>query len=133
MSSTRALAAAGVLLALATVCGAFGAHALKGQLAAERLQLWDTAVRYHFFQALGLIGVGLTLRFVEGGSGLPRASGALRAAAALLVSGVLLFSGSLYALALGAPRPLGALTPLGGLAWIAAWLLFAWGAWHAAA
>ena len=131
MSSTRALAAAGVLLALATVCGAFGAHALKGQLSAERLQLWDTAVRYHFFQALGLLGVGLTLRLVEGGSGMPRAAGALRAAAALIVSGVVLFSGSLYALALGAPRALGVLTPLGGLAWIAAWLLFAWGVWRA--
>jgi len=133
VSSTRALAAAGVLLALATVCGAFGAHALKGQLSAERLQLWDTAVRYHFFQALGLLGVGLTLRLVEGGSGMPRAAGALRAAAALIVSGVVLFSGSLYALAFGAPRLLGALTPLGGLAWIAAWLLFAWGVWHATA
>jgi uncharacterized membrane protein YgdD (TMEM256/DUF423 family) len=37
----------------------------------------------------------------------------------------------LYALALGAPRALGVLTPLGGLAWIAAWLLFAWGVWRA--
>jgi len=131
VSSARALTTAGLLLALATACGAFGAHTLKGQLSAERLQLWDTAVRYHFFQALGLIGVGLTLRLLEGGSGLPRAAGALRAAAALIVSGVLLFSGSLYALALGAPRPLGALTPLGGLAWIGAWLLFAWGVWRA--
>ena len=130
MSSTRALASAGVLLALATVCGAFGAHALKGQLSAERLQVWDTAVRYHFFQALGLIGVGLTLRVLEGGAGVSRADGALRAAAALIVSGIILFSGSLYALALGAPRALGVLTPLGGLAWIAAWLLFAWGVWR---
>ena len=58
MNSSRTLALAGVLLALATVCGAFGAHALKGQLAPDRLQLWETAVRYHFFQALGLLGVG---------------------------------------------------------------------------
>jgi uncharacterized membrane protein YgdD (TMEM256/DUF423 family) len=120
-----------VLLALATVCGAFGAHALKGLLPAERLQVWDTAVRYHFFQALGLIGVGLTLRVLEGGAGVSRADGALRAAAALIVSGIILFSGSLYALALGAPRAFGVLTPLGGLAWIAAWLLFAWGVWRA--
>jgi len=131
VSSTRALTSAGVLLALATVCGAFGAHALKGLLPAERLQVWDTAVRYHFFQALGLIGVGLTLRVLEGGAGVSRADGALRAAAALIVSGIILFSGSLYALALGAPRALGVLTPLGGLAWIAAWLLFAWGVWRA--
>ena len=131
MSSARALAAAGLLLALATVCGAFGDHALKGQLSAERLQLWDTAVRYHFFQALGLIGVGLTLRALGGGAGGLAAAAALRAAGALIVSGIILFSGSLYALALGAPRALGVLTPLGGLAWIAAWLLFAWGVWRA--
>ena len=120
-----------MLLALATACGAFGAHTLKGHLPAERLQLWETAVRYHFFQALGLIGVGLTLRALEGGAGVSRAAAALRAAGALIVSGIILFSGSLYALALGAPRALGVLTPLGGLAWIAAWLLFAWGVWRA--
>jgi len=131
VSSARALTTAGLLLALATACGAFGAHTLKGQLSAERLQLWDTAVRYHFFQALGLIGVGLTLRALEGGAGVVSAAPALRAAAALIVSGIILFSGSLYALALGAPRALGVLTPLGGLAWIGAWLLFAWGVWRA--
>jgi uncharacterized membrane protein YgdD (TMEM256/DUF423 family) len=122
VNSSRALAAAGLLLALATGCGAFGAHALKSQLAPERLQLWETAVRYQFFQSLGLIAVGLTLRTLDGG--------ALRAAAALLAAGALLFSGSLYALSLGAPRSLGVLTPLGGLAWLAAWLLFAVGVWR---
>ena len=122
-----------MLLALATACGAWGAHLLKGQLPGERLQLWDTAVRYQFFQALGLLGVGLTLRALEAGTGWPRAAGMLRAAAMLMVSGIILFSGSLYALALGAPRVLGAITPLGGLAWIAAWLLFAFGVWRAGA
>ena len=131
MTSARALAVAGVLLALAAACGAFGAHTLKGQLTPERLHSWETAVRYHFFQALGLIGVGLTLRALEGGAAVSRAATALRVAGALIVSGIILFSGSLYALALGAPRALGVLTPLGGLAWIAAWLLFAWGAWRA--
>ena len=122
MSSARTLAIAGLLLALATACGAFGAHALKAHLSPERLQLWDTAVRYQFFQALGLIGVGVALRSDDGG--------ALRAAAALIVAGVAQFSGSLYALCLGAPRALGLLTPVGGLAWIGGWLLFAWGVWR---
>jgi uncharacterized membrane protein YgdD (TMEM256/DUF423 family) len=131
VTSTRALALAGVLLALATACGAFGAHALRSHLPPERLQLWDTAVRYHFFQALGLLAVALTLRLIDDGTAVPRAAAALRAAAVLLAAGVVLFSGSLYALALGAPRVLGILTPLGGLAWIAAWLLFGWGVWRA--
>jgi uncharacterized membrane protein YgdD (TMEM256/DUF423 family) len=122
VSSRAALAVAGLLLALATLCGAFGAHALRGQLAPERLQVWETAVRYQFFQALGLLGIGLALRSLD--------VEALRLAALLSLAGVVLFCGSLYALSLGAPRSLGVLTPFGGLAWIAGWLLFAWGAWR---
>lgn len=122
MNSGRTLAIAGLLLALATACGAFGAHALRGHFAPERLQLWDTAVRYQFFQSLGLIGVGLTLHSID--------TRMLRAAAGLIAAGVVLFCGSLYGLSLGAPRGVGVLTPLGGLAWIGGWLLFAWGAWR---
>ena len=127
-AATGALALAGLLLAGATACGAFGAHALRTRLAADRLQLWDTGVRYHFFQALGLLGIGLTLRVL--GDGARRAAPVLRTAALLNVAGVLLFSGSLYALALGAPRGVGVLTPVGGLAAIAAWLVFGWGVWR---
>lgn len=123
MSSGRALVIAGLLLAIATVCAALGAHALKAQLEPERLALWDTAVHYHFFQALGLMGVGLTLRARDGG--------ALRLAAVLIAAGIVLFSGSLYALALGAPHALGVLPPVGGLAWIGGWLVYAWGVWRA--
>ncbi len=118
MNSSRTLALAGILLALATACGAFGAHALRAQLAPERLQLWETAVRYHFFQSLGLLGVGLAMRSID--------SAALRGAALLIGLGIVLFCGSLYALVFSGPRALGVLTPFGGLAWIAGWLLFAW-------
>jgi len=93
--------------------------------------VWDTAVRYQFFQALGLLGVGLTLRILDAGAAMPRAAVLVRTAAVLIATGVVLFSGSLYALALGAPRTLGLLTPLGGLAWIAAWALFGWAVWRA--
>ena len=122
MSSGRILAIAGVLLALATACGAFGAHALKAQLPPERLAVYETAVRHHFYHSLGLLGIGLALRSVD--------SGSLRWAALLIAVGLGLFSGSLYALTLGAPRALGILTPLGGLALIAGWLLFAFAAWR---
>ena len=122
MSSRRVLAVAGVLLALATVLGAFGAHALKAQLAPDRLQVYETAVRYHFFHALGLLGIGLTLRFVD--------TGPVRWAALLVLVGVVLFSGSLYALTFGAPRIFGPVTPLGGLALIAGWTSYAVGLWR---
>lgn len=114
------LALAGIALALATVFGAFGAHGLKGQLSPERLEVYETAVRYHFFHALGLLGVGLAMRFID--------SALLRYSAGLILAGILLFSGSLYALTFGSPRLLGVLTPVGGLALITGWLLFAFGA-----
>jgi uncharacterized membrane protein YgdD (TMEM256/DUF423 family) len=122
VSSARVLAIAGLLLALATVLGAFGAHALKGELAPDRLQVYETAVRYHFFHALGLLGIGLTLRFVD--------AAPVRGAALLVLVGIVLFSGSLYALTFGAPRPVGVVTPVGGLALIAGWLCFAAGVWR---
>jgi uncharacterized membrane protein YgdD (TMEM256/DUF423 family) len=122
VSSGRILAIAGVLLALATVFGAFGAHALKAHLSPDRLEVYETAVRYHFFHALGLLGVGLALRTID--------SSPLRWAAMLLVIGIVLFSGSLYALTFGAPRPMGIVTPVGGLALIAGWICFAAGVWR---
>lgn len=122
MTSRRALLIAALLLALATICGALGVHGLKARLTPERLEIWNIAVRWHFLQGLGLLGVGLALRTLEGP--------AVRAAALLIASGIVLFCGSLYALSLGAPAALGALTPLGGLAWIAGWLSFAWGIWR---
>ncbi len=122
MSSSRTLAIAGILLALATVFGAFGAHALKAQLSPDRLQVYETAVRYHFFHALGLLGIGLTLRFVD--------APAVRWSAMLVVLGIVLFSGSLYVLTFGAPRLFGIVTPVGGVALIAGWICFAAGVWR---
>ena len=122
MTSSRTLAAAGILLALATAFGAFGAHALKSQLGPDRLQVYETAVRYHFFDALGLLGIGVTMRCVD--------ASPVRWAAVLVLVGIVLFSGSLYALTFGAPRFLGVVTPLGGLALIAGWICFAAGVWR---
>jgi uncharacterized membrane protein YgdD (TMEM256/DUF423 family) len=104
---------AALLLALATLIGALGAHALKQRLSVDRYEVLQTAVHYQFFHALGLLWLGLLL------DRLPLRS--LRAAGWLLFAGVLLFSGSLYLLLAGAPRPIGALTPIGGLSLIVGW------------
>jgi uncharacterized membrane protein YgdD (TMEM256/DUF423 family) len=118
----RILAASGVLLALATLLGAFGAHALRGQLSAERLNVYLTADRYQFFNSLGLLGVGLAAREMD--------VALLRWAAALLLIGIVLFCGSLYVLTFGGPQALGFLTPAGGLLLIAGWVLFAIAMWR---
>ena len=109
-----------ILLALAVIIGAFGAHTCKAGLTLIRRASMETTVMYHFFHALGLLVVSF----------LPRigALSATRAAwvCALLLTGVVLFSGSLYALAISGVRMLGAVTPFGGLAFIAAWVLLAY-------
>lgn len=117
MNNRWILALGGLLIALATISGAFGAHALQTRLSPERLDIYETAVRYHFFHALGLLAIGLAARSID----VP----ALRWSAVLVVAGILLFSGSIYALSFSAPRFIGILTPIGGVALIAGWLVFA--------
>jgi uncharacterized membrane protein YgdD (TMEM256/DUF423 family) len=107
-------------LALAVMCGAFGAHALRGRLDAYSMDVYQKAVFYHFLHAAGLLVVPL---FVKLGS--LDASAASRVCL-LLIAGIVLFSGSLYVLALTGVKALGAVTPFGGLAFIAAWLYLAW-------
>jgi len=112
-------AVAAVLLSLAVMLGAFGAHALRGRLDAYSMGIWEKAVFYHFVHALGLLIVSVLARL--GAVSAPAAGWA----SALLAAGIVLFSGSLYALALSGVRVLGAVTPLGGVSFIAAWLVLA--------
>ena len=121
MPARLALLAAALLMAAAVASGAFGAHALKARLTPDALALWQTAVNYHAWHALGLLATATLMLQL-------RERRALRSAAALFVAGIVLFSGSLYALSLGAPRAFGAVTPFGGAAFIAGWIALALGA-----
>lgn len=118
MSPRLALVCAAILMAVAVALGAFGAHALKARLAADSLVVWQTAVNYHAWHALGLLGVGVLMTQFPHSRGLART-------AWLFVTGIALFCGSLYALALGAPHAVGLATPVGGAAFIAGWLMLA--------
>jgi uncharacterized membrane protein YgdD (TMEM256/DUF423 family) len=123
MSARLALSFAAALLFAAVALGAFGAHALKARLAPDALAIYQTAVQYHFWHALGLLAVGILLLQKPD-------SGALAASAWLLVAGILIFCGSLYALALTGSRGWGAVTPVGGAAFLAAWAALGWAAWR---
>ena len=52
-------AIAAVLLGLAVGIGAFGAHGLKGRLDDYSMGVYEKAVLYHFFHALGLLIVSI--------------------------------------------------------------------------
>jgi uncharacterized membrane protein YgdD (TMEM256/DUF423 family) len=113
-------AIAAVFLALAVGLGAFGAHGLKARLDANHLDIYKTAVLYHFLHALGMLIVSFLPKTgtfpVEGADSV----------CWLLAAGILIFSGSLYLLAVTGIDRLGVITPIGGVAFILAWLLLAW-------
>jgi uncharacterized membrane protein YgdD (TMEM256/DUF423 family) len=113
----------GIFMFAAVALGALGAHALRGQLDAQMTSVWQSAVQYHAWHAIALLGIGsLLLHF-------PRSRG-FRLAAWLFVAGNLLFAGSLYLIALTGMRGLGVITPLGGMAFLAGWAVFAWSVWR---
>ena len=112
----------GLLMALGVVLGAVGTHALRARLSADDLGIFETAVRYHLYNALGLLIIGAVA--------LSATPPLLRWSAGLIVVGIVLFSGALYAASLGAPRFIHVLPPFGGLALIAGWILFAVAIWR---
>ncbi len=112
------LVAGAIAAGLAVVLGAFGAHALEGQVTPERLATFEIGVRYQMYHALALLFVGWAAA--------QQASGLFTWAGYLFLAGIVLFSGSLYLLVLTDTPWLGAVTPLGGVAFIAGWALLAW-------
>ena len=119
--SGRWLAIGAVLAAIGVAMGAFGAHALKGHLTPERLEVWKTATHYHLLHAVAVAFLGATIATT-----LPGAEISLK----LLTAGLVVFSGTLYLLCLTGVGWLGAITPIGGLLMIAGWLTLAWAAWQ---
>lgn len=109
MLSYTCLRTAAVFGFLAVALGAFGAHGLKPRLVAnDTLEIWKTAVDYHFYHALVLLFLSLC-------PGVPRGM------TWSFASGIVVFSGSLYLLALTNVRWLGAVTPVGGVAFLVGW------------
>jgi len=113
-------AIAAVLLALAVILGAFGAHGLKDRLdTLGTASIWEKAAFYHFIHALGMLIVSI----IPSTPLLTRSS--TEVVCWFLLVGILVFSGSLYALALSGNHTLGAITPIGGVSFILGWLWLA--------
>lgn len=111
-----------ILGMLAVVLGAFGAHGLAAHLESiGRTDTFETAVKYHFYHTLAILGVGLLAHYHSDVIH-------FRNAAWLFLVGILIFSGSLYVMSLTGITWLGAITPLGGVGFIAGWGLLFWGA-----
>ncbi|MCS6824715.1 MAG: DUF423 domain-containing protein [Cytophagaceae bacterium] len=110
-----------ILGMLGVAVGAFGAHGLqKILLAHNRVETFETAVKYHFYHGLALLVLGLFL-YIKPTNLYLIWSGYL------FIAGVIIFSGSLYILSLTNVKWWGAVTPVGGIVFILGWLFLAWG------
>lgn len=113
------IALGAILAALGVVLGAFGAHALKDKFASPHyVAIWETAVQYQMYHALGILALGILSNDAFLGS-----SSLLSWAGYLMFTGIVFFSGSLYVLAVTGVKKLGAITPIGGMLFIVAWVL----------
>jgi uncharacterized membrane protein YgdD (TMEM256/DUF423 family) len=113
MNSKQLLLTGAVLGFLSVALGAFGAHALKATLTTNnRLDTFETAVRYQFFHAIAFLFAGLY--FQQGWAG-----------GYAWLAGVVLFSGSLYVLSItnSTALPVVLATPLGGLCFLTGWAM----------
>ncbi len=102
---------------LSVILGAFGAHALKKILSVERLESFETGVRYQMYAAFFLLIIGYILKFDTSSQ---------KWISIMMIAGTMLFSFSIYFLSLqdylGANlKFLGPITPLGGLLMILSW------------
>lgn len=119
MTPNKILALAFILLALAVIAGAFGAHGLAKKIEPAMLDIWNKGNFYHFIHSIGLVAVGLMAAI----NLLPES--VQKWSVILLVFGIIVFSGSLYLLAVTGIKILGAITPFGGVSFIAAWVYLA--------
>ena len=112
----------------AVLLGAFGAHALKSFLTPEKLQSYETGVRYQLIHALALIALSIYSQINKTNDFLNKGIGW---SAHFFIVGTFLFSGSIYGLALlSVIHPswafvLGPVTPIGGLFFMLGWAIWA--------
>ncbi len=113
------LSVAAIFGGLSVTAGAFGSHALRGQLDERSLSIFEVGTRYQMYHALALLAVAILL----GNTQTPSKS--LIISGWLFIIGIFLFSGSLYALSLTNTIYLGIVTPFGGVALICGWIALA--------
>ena len=104
---------------LSVILGAFGAHALKKVLSADKLASFETGVKYQMYSALFLLIIGYILKFETPSE---------KWISILMIAGTFIFSVSIYLLSFSEVSSvnfkfLGPITPIGGLLMIISWAM----------
>ena len=105
------------MMALSVGLGAFGAHGLKQTLEPAMMAVYNTAVEYQFYHALGLFVVAFVAHL--------KASKKVALSGYFMIAGTVIFSGSLYIMTVTGMKWVGIITPIGGTGFIIAWLILA--------
>jgi len=103
------------MMALSVALGAFGAHAIKSILDDNMIKVYNTAVEYQFYHALGMFVVAFIASFNNVRK--------VTIAGNIMIFSTFLFSGSLYAMTITGVKALGMITPIGGTGFIIAWIM----------
>lgn len=112
----RILITGAIFSLLTVIIGAFGSHAFNSILHSNnRLDTFETAVRYQMFHALSLTIIGLL--------SIKKPNRMLNYSAILFFFGIIIFSGSLYLLSLLNISIFGMITPIGGICFIIGWVI----------
>ena len=116
--NNKLISIAALLAFLAVTLGAFGAHTLNELLTTEKLNSFETGVRYQFYHSLALLIIGLNANKLN----------ATVLIGKFMLIGIVFFSFSIYLLSLQELiginlSILGPITPFGGGLLMISWLI----------
>ena len=116
--NNKLISIAALLAFLAVALGAFGAHTLNELLTTEKLNSFETGVRYQFYHSLALLIIGLNANKLN----------ATALIGKFMLIGIVFFSFSIYLLSLQELiginlSIIGPITPIGGLLLMISWLI----------
>ena len=116
--NNKIISIAALLAFLSVALGAFGAHSLNELLTTEKLNSFETGVRYQFYHSLALLIIGLNANKLN----------ATALVGKFMLIGIVFFSFSIYLLSLQELiginlSLLGPITPIGGLLLMISWLI----------
>jgi uncharacterized membrane protein YgdD (TMEM256/DUF423 family) len=116
-TAKSSLVTGALLLGVAVLIGAFGAHGLKNMVEAEKLVTFETGVRYHFYHAFGLLFLGVLKQV------LPDLK--VQVSFWAFLCGILLFSFNCYFYVLSNVKVFAMVVPLGGVLFVLGWFVLA--------
>ena len=116
--NNKLISIAALLAFLAVALGALSAHTLNELLTTEKLNSFETGVKYQFYHSLALLIIGLNANKLN----------ATALIGKFMLIGIVFFSFSIYLLSLQELiginlSRLGPITPIGGLLLMISWLI----------